>query len=362
MRLRPLVPAAILRWLVMLTAVANIIGNPLLIAFQEPAFTKLGIALPRDPYLFTLHCALSFTMGVVALVAYIRPDRGVLVIGIVGKGLYATITYYFWVIELVSPWFLLFVVWDAAFVIVFFLYWIQLAQPELRELGHSIYAGIDTRHGQPKRALIIGLSLTGNGRRAIDRLAAGLGREGYAVDIGWLHPDERIYRYPMSLASFAKVNVRAALRQGGRSRVELDLRHDWDLVVVESPTWLLGAAGPVEAFLASDDNRALFRGRDAAAVVICRGAWQRTQAMLVRGLQRAGANVVAGRAFAHQGWEPARLCLLWWKHMTGKDRLWGVTYGLSDQTLDEIEELGADLARRVRNRPHWTLLEEARHA
>jgi hypothetical protein len=357
---RALIPPKMLRWLVALTAVANIVGNPLLIAFHEPAFTALRIPLPRDPYLFTLHCALSFTMGVVALVAFIRPDRGVLIIGIVGKGLYAMITYYFWVIELVSPWFLLFVAWDAAFVVVFFLYWIQLAQPDLRELAHSMYAGLETRPGS-KRALVVGLSLTGNGKRAIERLQRGLEREGYTVDVGWLSPDERLYRYPMSLGAFAQVNLRAALRQGGPCRLDVEAC-DWDLVVVESPTWLLGAAGPVESFLADVQNRHLFMGRDAAALVICRGAWQRTHAMLVRGLQRAGANVVTARAFVHQGWEPGRLCLLWWKHLTGRDRLWGIQYGLSERSLQEIEELGADLARRVRNRPHWTLLEEARHA
>jgi hypothetical protein len=360
-KVRPVIPGKMLRWLVALTAVANIVGNPLLLALHGPAFDALGIQPVQDTYLFTLHCALSFTMGVVALVAFIRPDRGVLAIGIVGKGLYAAITYYFFAIGRVSGWFLLFVGWDAAFVVVFFLYWIQLAQPDLRELGHSLYAGLETRPGG-KHALVIGLSLTGNGRRAIDRLQRGLEREGYRVDVAWLEPDERVYRYPMSLGAFAKVNVRAALRQGGGCRVDLGQRCDWDLVVVESPTWLLGAAGPVESFLADSANRDLFKGRDAAALVICRGAWQRTSAMLVRGLQRAGANVVTARAFVHQGWEPGRLCLLWWKHLTGKDRLWGIQYGLSDQSLQEIEELGADLARRVRNRPHWTLLEEARHA
>ena len=115
MSVRPLISGRQLRYLCLLTALANLAGNPLMLAFHRPAFQALQIAPPTDEYLFTLQCALSFTMGVVALVTFIRPDRGLLIIGIVGKGLYAAITYYFWAIGRVDTWFLLFVVWDAAF-------------------------------------------------------------------------------------------------------------------------------------------------------------------------------------------------------------------------------------------------------
>jgi hypothetical protein len=362
MKVRPLISRRQLRYLCLVTAIANLGGNPLMLAFQRPAFQALQIPLPADAYLFTLQCALSFTMGVVALVTFIRPDRGLLIIGIVGKGLYAGITYYFWAIQRVDGYFLLFVAWDAAFVLIFFLYWIQLAHPDLVELGHSMYAGLDARQGAPRRALVVGLSLTGNGKKAIENLVRGLESEGYAVDVGWVRPQERIFRYPFSLPAFARVVVRAFFRVPAPARIEVAERKDWDLVVVESPTWMIGAAAPVETVLADGDNRDLFMGRDAAVVVVCRGAWQRSCAMLARRLESAGANVVTARGYAHQGWEPARLLLLWWKLITGRDRLWGVTYGLSDETLGHVRQLGVDLARRGRSRPHWTLLPEARHA
>ena len=59
MKVRPVIPGKMLRWLVALTAVANIVGNPLLLMLHGPAFEALGIQPVQDPYLFTLHCALS---------------------------------------------------------------------------------------------------------------------------------------------------------------------------------------------------------------------------------------------------------------------------------------------------------------
>jgi len=362
MRLRPIIPGWLLRWFCLVTAVANITGNVFLLLFYRPLFGWLDIPLPRDLHLFTLECVLSFTMGVVALITYVRPDRLVLIVGIVGKSLYAGITYYFWAIHALSSWFMIFVVWDVVFVGIFFLYWIQLAAPRLFELSHSVFAGLDTRH-DGRRALVLALSLTGNTRQAAARLTRGLERSGYEVDVEEVVPEERVFHQPFTFGRFLGTVIRAMFRRGAKFRpIKADRRRDWDLVVVTAPTWMLGLAAPMESLLADDDHRDLFKGRDVAAVVVCRGAWQRSQAMMVYRLERAGANVVTARGYSHQGWEPARLMLLWWRLITKRTRLFGVDYGLSAETLNEVEQLGVDLAHRVRNRPHWTLLPEARHA
>jgi hypothetical protein len=82
--------------------------------------------------------------------------------------------------------------------------------------------------------------------------------------------------------------------------------------------------------------------------------------MLVRWLERCGANVVAARAYAHAGHEPRRLLSLWFYLIFRRPGfppgLAEKQYGLSDETLHTIKIFGTQLADRQRTRPHWTLM------
>ena len=302
MRSRPIIPGNVFRWLCLLTAVANITGNVGLVIFYRPLFDFLGVPQPVDLYLFTLECVLSFTMGMVALLVFLRPHRavGLLIVGAVGKGLYGIVTYYFYAIGEIHPFFLVFVAWDALFVMLFLLYWIQLAGPDLLELQQTRFAGIDHPERRDlKRALLIGYSLTGTGSKAMDRLAAGLGRGGYQVDQVLVESQERVFRFPMSLWAFVRIIARAFLRRPAKvAPLALPAGQDWDLIVVESATWLLGMTAPIESMFRDPANRSLFTGRDAAMLAVCRGAYQRTMLMGVRWLERTGANVIGARGWA----------------------------------------------------------------
>lgn len=358
-----MIPGAIFRYLCLLTAVANMAGNVGLLLFYRPLFEWIGVPLPDDLHAFALESVLSFTMGAVALLVFLDPvrNRDLLKIGILGKGAYGLITYYFFVVHQVHWFYLVFVGWDALFVVVFFLYWIKLASPDLLERREDIAAGLAPLPGQtpPHRALIVHYSLTGNGAQAVARLRAGLEHEGYQVDETSPVPAPGPYRFPMGFRDFLGNIVRAFFRRPcAVSALRVPDDQDYDLVVVESPTWLLGAAAPVEAALRDPRNAHLFSGRDAAVLVVCRGAHRRTEAMLVRGLEDGGANVLASRGFAHKGREPRRLMSLW-AHLLarGEDswlRRWAApAYGLSEADLERIERYGQDLGRRARTRMDW---------
>jgi hypothetical protein len=357
---RTSVAGTILRYLCLLTALANMGGNVLLQLFYRPLFVWLGVPLPTDLRAFVLESVLSFAMGVVALLVFLHPRRGIglLQIGILGKGGYALVTYFFYAVYQLHGFYLVFVVWDAVFVVVFFLYWIHLESPELVELQQAIFDGI--HQDRTNRALLIGFSLTDNGKKGMQHLAAGLESKGYEVDILPVIAQEAIFRFPMSFGGFVSIVMRAFVRHPAKIAPLQVPHHDYDLVVVESPTWLLGIAAPVEAVLQHPENRALFAGRDAVALVVCRGAHRRTQAMLVRWLERCGANVVAARAYAHVGHEPRRLLSLWFYLIFRRPGfppgLAEKHYGLSDETLRAIKIFGAQLADRQRTRPHWTLM------
>ncbi len=362
---RPLVPDWAFRYACLVTALANMGGNVAMGLFYKHILRLVGAPLPADLHDFALGSSLSFCMGAVALAVFLAPERGraLLAVGITGKGLYAVITYYFWAVHGLHWFFMAFVAWDALFVVIFFLYWIRLANPDFVALQQSVSEGIAApkREGS-KRALLLGFSLTQTGAAALGRVAVGLTAKGYQCDTVMVRPAEKIFTWPLSFMAFVRICARAFVRAPAKvAPLKLpDPQPDWDLVVVESPTWLLGMAAPVEAVLTAPEYRDLFEGRDAAVIAVARGAYQRTLGMLIERLQRAGANVVAARGMVHPGSEPRRLMSLWFylifRRANFPPLLASPTYGLSEATLAEAEHLGRDLADRARTRPHWTLL------
>lgn len=361
--MQPLPGAGVsLRYLCLLTALANIGGNIALQLAWPLVFELFNVPDPVDMRLFVLESALSFTMGVVALLAFLNTPAAIplMIVGALGKATYAVVTYWNWALHGTHRFYLIFAAWDVAFTIVFLLYWIHLQSRDLLELRQSIFDGL----AKPvsNRALIIGFSLTQNGRKAVAALWQGLEAQGYSSDVVWVESQEKIFRFPMSLIDFARIIIRALFRRPARIAPLSIPRDDYDLVIVESPTWLLSMAAPVESVLLDPNYRRLFAGRDAVALSISRGAFQRTQTMIVRWLERLGANVVAARGYGHIGWEPRRLMSLWFYLIFRKEGfppgLAEPKYGLSDETLASIRNFGADLAQRSRTRQHWTLLQE----
>src|SRR5438128_790173 len=89
------------RYLCLLTAIANGFGNIFLLLFYKPLFEWLGVPLPQDLYSFAGVSGLSFTMGILALLVFLNPEKNVnlLTVGIIGKGIYAFFTFYFRVFD-----------------------------------------------------------------------------------------------------------------------------------------------------------------------------------------------------------------------------------------------------------------------
>ena len=284
------------RYLCLLTALANGLGNVFLLLFYRLLFDWLGVPFPLDLHSFAWVAGLSFTMGVLALLVFLNPERNVnlLIIGIVGKGIYAFFTLYFYVFKDLHWFYLLFGIWDALYVVIFFLFLIQLLAPDLGRLNRGdILVGLDRE--RTNKALILTFSLTGTGRTAAERAKIGMERRGYTVDVQSVQAEENIFRFPMALSDFVRIVLRAFLRWPARIRpLEIGADHPYDLIVVATQTWLVGMGAPMEAVFQHPDHRGIFDGRDVAALNVCRGAWRRSQAMLVRWLERSGV----------MSWEP----------------------------------------------------------
>lgn len=350
-------PREVFRYLCLLTALANGLGNIFLILFYRPLFQWLGVPWPLDVYSFLFVAGFSFTMGVLAFLVFLDPDNSVdlLVVGFIGKGIYAFFTFYCYVFQGLHWFYLIFGVWDAVYCVIFLLFLIQLVSPDLTRVNHGdIFVGVD--RPRTNRALMLVFSLTGTGLSGMERIKAGLERQGYTVDTKFIEAEEEIFRFPMSFSDFVRIVVRSIFRRPARIKpLHIPSDNLYDLIVVESQTWLVGMSAPVEAVFHDPANRGIFESKDVAVLNVCRGAWRRSQAMLIRWVQSFGGNLVGAKAFAHIGWEPSRLFSLWFYLIykeAGRPRFLNgfvqPRYGLSDDALQQLERFGEDLARRKR--------------
>ncbi len=344
----------IFRYLCLLTALANGLGNIFIVLFYRQLFELLNVPLPKDLHTFIFVAGFSFTMGVLALLIFTNPEKNInlLVIGIIGKGIYSFATFYFYIFQNLHWFYLIFGIWDWFYMIIFFLFLIKLLSPDISKLNEvSVLERSNIK--KTKKALMLIFSLTGTGRFGMERIKTGLERKGYSVDIVNIEPEEKIFRFPMTFWDFVQIVIRSILRIPAHIKpLNIPANHEYDLIITETQTWLVGMSAPVEAVFQDPNNYNIFKGRDSAVLVVCRGAWRRSQAMMIRWLQKLGANVVGTIAFSHIGWEPSRILSLWFYliyKQAGRPRILdGLVqkrYGLSDEALKKLEIFGEKLAQ-----------------
>jgi hypothetical protein len=350
----------ILRALVLLTAVANVGGNVLILLFYRPIMGWVGAPIPRDLFSFTFVSGFSFTVGVLAGIIYWNPEKNLnlVVAAILGKGIFAALTAYFYGAGELHWFYRVFGVWDAVYTFVFFLFFVHLVSPDLTALnGGQVFRGVDPTP-RTKRALILTFSMSGNGTRAVERVSRGLASGGYevrVVNVEVVDEEKDLFQFPFKKRlAFFIIMVRAILRLPVKIRpLPVAADHDYDLVVVESQTWFVGISAPIEAIFQAEANRGIFTGRDVATVNVCRGLWRRPQAMLVRWVEACGGHVIGARAFSNPGREPIRtFSLFLFLGLGGTDNALfrsGVLTAqfLSDDHLAELERFGAALAARA---------------
>jgi len=350
------------RWfrrLALLTALANAGGNVFILLFYRPILTWVGAPLPVDLFSFTFVCGFSFTAGVLAWIIYRNPEDNIplVVAVIIGKGVYAAFTFYFYYVGELHWFYRVFGVWDSVYTAIFFLFLIHLLSPDLTRLNRGTILASGDPTPRTRKALIIYFSMSGNGARAVQRVKAGLTAEGYAVTERLIEVEpreQRLFKFPFQAPlAFWRITIRAILRIPVKIKpLALPANHDYDLIVVESQTWLVGMSAPVEAVFQDPANRAAFAGRDVAVINVCRGLWRRPQAMLVRWVEACGGRVVGARALANPGREPFRVWSLFVFFAEGREgkpgflrRMLTPQY-LSDGSLDELERFGRGLALR----------------
>jgi flavodoxin len=350
----------VFRALVLITALANAGGNVFILLFYRPILHWVGAPLPVDVFSFTFVCGFSFTVGILAWMIYRNPEDNLalIVAVILGKGVYAGFTFYFYYVGELHWFYRVFGVWDSCYAAIFFLFLIHLVSPDLTRLNRGEVLASGDPTPRTRKAVIIYFSMSGNGTRAVQRVKAGLTAEGYEVaerliEVGPV--DQALFRFPFQKRlAFLRIMLRAIFRIPVAIRpLALPANHDYDLIVVESQTWFVGMSAPVEAVFQDPANRPAFAGRDVAVINVCRGLWRRPQAMLVRWIEACGGHVVGARALANPGREPIRtFSLFFFLGAGGVGRpafLSGVLTPqfLSSEALGELELFGRGLALRA---------------
>ncbi len=346
----------VFRFLCLVTALANAGGNVALLLFHEPLYRFLGVPPPADRFAFAAVSGFSFSVGVLAFMIWRNPERSLnlLVYGAIAKGLYAFFTFYFGFQGALHPFQIGFGVWDAAYTVVFLLFALHLASPDLARLntGEVLPGGSVPR---TRRALLLYHSLSGNGARAMQRVKGGLVAGGYAVDEERVEPVETaLFRFPFpSLWAFVRIALRAILRIPAPVKpLRTPPDHDHDLVVLECPTWFVGMSAPLESVFQDAASERIVKGRDVAVVNVCRGLWRRTQAMTVRWAELRGGRVVGVRACPNPGRDPMRTWSLFFFLAfgePGRPRWLSPLLTdphLSEESLDTLEAFGRALAQR----------------
>ena len=344
------------RLLCLATAAANALGNLGLLATYPRILLLLHVPLPTDLYSFACVSGFSFTIGVLAFMVFLNPEENasLLVVGAIGKAIYAFFTFYFRVFHGLHWFYLLFGAWDALFSVIFLLFYMQLRSSDLERFNAGdILPGSDSR--STGKALLLLYSLTGTGRSALERVKAGLESRGYTTTEYDIQPVEsQLFSFPLTLMRFVRIMLRAVFRRPAQVvPLKISPNHDYDLIVVFCQTWFVGMSAPVEGVFQDPQNHAIFQGCDGATVNVCRGLRRRSQAMLVRWLERSGATVVGAHACEHGGHEPSRVFSLFAYLAYGKTGKpawlkWFLEprYGLSDQSLADLQNFGDKLASR----------------
>ena len=343
------------RALCLLTAVANAGGNLLIFFCYKPVLALVGAPLPQDMHSFAFVCGFSFTIGVLAFLVFLDPKKNIslLVVAIVGKSIYAALTAYYYFDHDLHWFYKAFGIWDGAYAVILFLFLIHLVSPDLGELNRGkVRPGVPG--ARPRKALLVFYSLTGNGTKALQRVRRGLERNGYAVTEKRVEAVEPLFQFPFGgLGKFLRVMLRSMLRVRARAKpLGIPADHDYDLIVTECQTWFIGMGSPMEGVFQDPANHGVFAGRDVAAVVVCRGLWRRTEAMLVRWLERVGGNVVGAASYTNPGREPMRTFSLFCFLGTGEQLRpawlgrWLAPQFLDEASLRKLERFGEALAQR----------------
>ncbi len=175
-----------------------------------------------------------------------------------------------------------------------------------------------------KRVLLVHFSQTGQLARIARQLVSPLaGADDMELVEEVLRP-RPAYPFPWPIGRFFDAMPESVLLKPPEIEAP-GARGDFDLVVLAYQVWFLAPAGPMVAFLGSEEGRRLLRGRPVVTVIACRNMWLTAQESVKRLIWQAGGDLRDNVVFTDGGSTLASFITTPRWLLTGRrDGFWGL--------------------------------------
>lgn len=201
-----------------------------------------------------------------------------------------------------------------------------------------------------KRVLVVHFSQTGQLAQIVRRVVAPLiGASGEVEVVEEILRPRTPYPFPWPLLRFFDAMPEAVLLDPPAIE-PLRANGNFDLVVLAYQVWFLSPAGPVTAFLKSDEGKRLLRGRPVVTVIGCRNMWLNAQETVKRLIHDAGGELRDNVVLTDNAPTMATLITTPRWLLTGKrDAFLGMPpAGISEADIAATERFGHALVQALR--------------
>ncbi len=143
-----------------------------------------------------------------------------------------------------------------------------------------------------KKVLVIYYSQSGQLRQILDRVTQPLKEDGVQVDFKTIEPDPP-FPFPWNADNFFDAFPETVLQEPCTVKsVGIDVRENYDLIILGYQTWFLSPSLPVSSFLKSDQAKTLFNNKKVVTVLGVRNMWVMGQEKMKVLLKSLNAELV----------------------------------------------------------------------
>ncbi len=151
-----------------------------------------------------------------------------------------------------------------------------------------------------KKVLVLYYSQSGQLKSVMDQIVTPLAHcDEVQCDYQKIEP-EMPYPYPWSFYKFFNVFPEAVYLDGCPVK-PLQIKEEYDLIVLGYTSWFLSPSIPVTGFLQSDQAKQLFRNKPVVTVIACRDMWLMAQEKMKTMLEELGAHLLDNVVLTDQG-------------------------------------------------------------
>lgn len=201
-----------------------------------------------------------------------------------------------------------------------------------------------------KRVLVLYYSQSGQLKRVLDKIVAPLEQCG-SVECDFRAIKPLIpYPYPWSFYSFFNIFPEAVYLDGCEVEA-LNIKGEYDLIILGYTVWFLSPSIPITGFLRSPEAKRLFNKKPVVTVIACRDMWLIAQEKMKALLADIGARLQDNVVLTDQGKSLYTFITTPRWMLTGKkDAFWFFPKaGVADEVIEAASRFGKRLCSGLRS-------------